>query len=129
MALLSRVRRPGPLVVIALVYLVAASGIMIWRDISVSPDYILLLCVPIALLSGRILGFLRDFVPFVAIFLGYEAMRGIAPKAGIPPHVSDIANIERTVFGGHIPSAVLQSALQGTLGRVLAYVATVVYFC
>jgi len=124
-----RVQRPGPLVVTALVYLVAASGIMIWRGISVSPDYILLLCVPVALLSGHILRFLRDWVPFVAIFLGYEAMRGIAPKAGIPPHVSDLANIEQTIFGGHLPSAVLQAATPGTLGRVLAYGATVVYFC
>ena len=122
-------QRPGPLVVTALVYLVAASGIMIWRGISVSPDYILLLCVPVALLSGHILRFIRDWVPFVAIFLGYEAMRGIAPKAGIPPHVSDLANIEQGMFGGHLPSAVLQAATPGTLGRVLAYIGTVVYFC
>lgn len=115
--------------VIAVVYLVAATGIMIWRGISVSPDYILLLCVPVALLSGRFLGFLRDFVPFVAIFLGYEAMRGIAPKAGLAPHVRDIAGIETGIFGGHVPSAVLQASLTGTLGRVLAYLATVVYFC
>jgi membrane-associated phospholipid phosphatase len=95
----------------------------------VSPDYILLLCVPIALLSGHILRFLRDWVPFVAIFLGYEAMRGIAPKAGIPPHVSDLADVEQTLFGGHLPTAVLQAATPGTVGRVLAYGATVVYFC
>ena len=125
----ARVRRPGPLVVISLVYLAAATGIMLWRDISISPDYILLLCVPIALLSGRFLGFLRDWIPFVAIFLGYEAMRGIAPKIGIPPHVTDIANIETVLFGGHVPSAVLQAATSGTLGRMLAYLGTVVYFC
>jgi membrane-associated phospholipid phosphatase len=126
---LQRVRRPGPLVVSALVYLAAASGIMIWRGISVSPDYILLLCVPLALLSGHVIRFIRDWVPFVAIFLGYEAMRGIAPKAGIPPHVSDLANIEQTMFGGHLPSAVMQSVISGGFGRVVAYAGTVVYFC
>ncbi len=115
--------------VTALVYLVVASGIMIWRGISVSPDYILLLCVPVALLSGHILRFLRDWVPFIAIFLGYEAMRGIAPKAGIPPHISDIADIEQWIFGGHLPSAVLQAWTPGTAGRILAYAGTVVYFC
>src|SRR5438309_7038810 len=124
-----RVRRPGPMVVIAVVYLIAASGIMIWRGISVSPDYILLLCVPVALLSGHVFGFLRDWIPFVAIFLGYEALRGIAPKLGIPPHVSDVAGIETAIFGGHVPSAVLQAATPVALGRVLAYGATVVYFC
>jgi membrane-associated phospholipid phosphatase len=115
-------------VLIALVYLVAATGIMIWRGVSVSPDYILLLCVPIALLSGHFLGFLRDWVPFVAIFLGYEALRGIAPKLGISPHVSDIAGIESALFGGHLPSAVLQAATPGAFGVVIEYAATVVYF-
>ncbi len=126
---LRRFRRPGPLVISALVYLILATAIMIWRGVSVSPDYILLLCVPIALLSGHILRFLRDWIPFVAIFLGYEAMRGIAPKVGIAPHVSDLAAIEQTTFAGHLPSAVLQSITPGVLGRVIAYAATVVYFC
>ena len=80
---LRSVRRPGPLVAISLAYLVAAAGIMIWRGISVSPDYLLFLLIPVALLSGRFIGFLRDWVPFVVIFLGWEAMRGIASKTGL----------------------------------------------
>lgn len=128
--LLRRVRRPGPLVAISLAYLVAVAGILIWRGISVSPDYLLFVLIPVAVLSGRFLGFLRDWVPFVVIFLGWEAMRGIATKTNFTPHVRDLANIESTLFGGHVPSAVLQQALNvGTLGRVLSYGATVVYFC
>ncbi|MGH7722410.1 MAG: phosphatase PAP2 family protein [Candidatus Dormibacteria bacterium] len=127
---LRHVRRPGPLVVISLAYLLASAGILIWRGISVSPDYLLFLLIPVALLSGRFLGFLRDWVPFVVIFLGWEAMRGIADKTGFVPHVSDLAHVETTLFFGHVPSAVLQQTLNvGTLGRVLAYAATVVYFC
>jgi len=124
------VRRPGPLVAISLSYLLVAAGIMIWRGISVSPDYLLFLLIPVALLSGRFLGFLRDWVPFVVIFLGWEAMRGIASKTGFAPHVSDLASLETGLFGGHLPTAVLQQALNvGSLGRVLTYAATVVYFC
>jgi len=126
--LIHRIRRPGPLVVIAIAYLVAASGVMIWRGISVSPDYILLLAVPVALLSGHVFRFLRDWIPFIAIYLGYEALRGIADKTGIAPHVSDIAGIETAIFGGHVPSAVLQAATAGNVQRPLAYLATVVYF-
>jgi membrane-associated phospholipid phosphatase len=127
---LHNVRRPGPLVAISLGYLLAVAGIMIWRGISVSPDYLLLVLIPVALLSGRFLGFLRDWVPFVVIFLGWEAMRGIATKTGFAPHVSDLAHLETGLFGGHLPTAVLQQALNvGTLGRVLSYAATVVYFC
>jgi membrane-associated phospholipid phosphatase len=117
-------------VAISLAYLLAVAGIMIWRGISVSPDYLLFVLIPVALLSGRFLGFLRDWVPFVVIFLGWEAMRGVAPKTGFAPHVSDLAHLETTLFGGHLPTAVLQQALNvGTVGRVLSYGATVVYFC
>jgi hypothetical protein len=74
-ASLGYVRRPGPLVTVSLAYLLLVSGVMIWRGISVSPDYLLLILVPVALLSGRSLTFLRDWVPFIALFLGYEAVR------------------------------------------------------
>lgn len=128
--MLRRVRRPGPLVVISLAYLVAVAGILIWRGISVSPDYLLFLLIPVAVLSGRLFGFLRDWVPFVVIFLGWEAMRGIAVETDFTPHVADLARIETTLFAGHLPTAALQQALNvGTLGRVLSYAATVVYFC
>jgi hypothetical protein len=94
---LRHVRRPGPLVAISLAYLTAVAGIMIWRGISVSPDYLLLVLIPVALLSGRFLGFLRDWVPFVVIFLGWEAMRGIASKTGFAPHVRDLADLKPNV--------------------------------
>ena len=127
---LRSLRRPGPLVGISLGYLLAVSGLMIWRGISVSPDYLLVLMVPVALLSGRFLRFVGDWVPFVALFLAYEAMRGIAPRTGIAPHVGDLAAGERWLFGGHMPSAVLQSTIHGSvIGGAADYFATVVYFC
>jgi membrane-associated phospholipid phosphatase len=126
-ALLGYLRRPGPLVLTSLGYLLLVSGIMIWRGISVSPDYLLLILVPVALLSGRILGFLRDWVPFIALFLGYEAVRGIAPKTGIPVHYGFVIRIDRALFGGTDPSRWLQAHL-GQL-HWLAVACTVVYFC
>jgi membrane-associated phospholipid phosphatase len=86
--------------------------------------------VPVALLSGRFLRFLGDWVPFVAIFLGWEAMRGIAPKTGIAPHVGDLAAAEQWLFGGHLPSASLQGWIDhGASGTAVDYLATVAYFC
>ena len=126
-ALLDYCRRPGPLVAVSLAYLTAVSGVMIWRGISVSPDYLLLILVPVALLSGRIVGFLRDWVPFIALFLGYEAVRGIAPKSGIPVHYRYVIHLDRVLFGGTDPSQWLQARL-GSL-HWLAVVCTVVYFC
>jgi membrane-associated phospholipid phosphatase len=128
--LISPLRRPGPLVAVALAYLGLATGVMIWRGISVSPDYLLFLMVPVALLSGRFLRFVGDWVPFVAIFLGWEAMRGIAPQTGFLPHVGDLAAAETWLFGGHLPTASLQGWIDhGAGGTVVDYAGTVVYFC
>jgi len=127
--LLADIRRPGPMVIISLVYVLILSGIMIWRGISVSPDYLLAIFVPVALLSGHFFGFLRDWVPFVAIFLGYEAMRGIVHNDGITPQVASLANLEKWLFFGHDPSEVLQHMVSGNTLHVMAVMATVVYFC
>lgn len=127
---LHRIRRPGPLVAISIAYLAAAGGILIWRGISVSPDYIFFLLIPPAALSGRLFGFLRDWVPFLIIFLAWEAMRGIVVRTGFTPHVAGLVTMESDIFGGHVPTALLQQWLDnGVLGTVLDYAGTVLYFC
>jgi len=68
-------------------------------------------------------------VPFIAIFLGWEAMRGIVHNDGIAPQVASLANLEKWLFFGHDPSQVLQHAVSGTTLHVLAVAGTVVYFC
>ena len=126
-ASLGYLRRPGPLVVVSLAYLLLVSGVMIWRGISVSPDYLLLILVPVALLSGKFLRFLRDWVPFIALFLGYEAVRGVARKSGIPVHYGYVIRIDKALFGGTDPSQWLHGA--PSLLHWLAIACTVVYFC
>jgi membrane-associated phospholipid phosphatase len=124
---LRRIRRPGPLVAVSLAYLLLVSGVMIWRGISVSPDYLLLILVPVALLSGRFLTFLRDWVPFIALFLGYEALRDIVPKTHIAVHYGFPIHADKALFGGTDPT----QWLQGHLGSLhwLAVACTAVYFC
>jgi membrane-associated phospholipid phosphatase len=126
-ASLGYLRRPGPLIALSLAYLLLVSGLMIWRGISVSPDYLLLILVPVALMSGRFLGFLRDWVPFIALFLGYEAVRAVAPEARFPRHYGFVIRIDKALFGGTDPTQWLQAHL-GTV-RWLAIACTVVYFC
>jgi membrane-associated phospholipid phosphatase len=70
---------------------------------------------------------LRDWVPFIALFLGYEAVRGIAPKSGIQPHYQIVIRADKALFGGTDPSQWLQAHL-GSL-HWLAIACTVVYFC
>ena len=85
------------------------------------PDYLLLILVPVALLSGRAFAFLRDWVPFVALFLGYEALSGVAPKLSIRPQVGSMVHIERALFAGRDPSEVLQRHFGGLHWLVIAY--------
>ena len=126
-ASLGYVRRPGPLVAVSLVYVFLVSGVMMWRGISVSPDYLLLVLVPVALLSGRFLGFLRDWVPFIALFFGYEAIRNLLPKTHFRVHYEFVIRLDKGLFAGTDPS----QWLQAHLGSVhwLRVACTVVYFC
>ena len=121
-----RARRPGPLVAVSVAYLALVSGIMIWRGISVSPDYLLLILVPVALVSGRFFAFLRDWVPFVALFLGYEALSGSRPSSVSGPR-SGRWCILNGPCSPRDPSEVLQRHFGGLHWLVIA--CTVIYFC
>ncbi|HET9780139.1 MAG TPA: phosphatase PAP2 family protein [Candidatus Dormibacteraeota bacterium] len=102
------VRRPGALLVGSLVYLALIFGVMLWRGISIEPEWVVLALLVIAIPLGRGLTFLVDWGPFLLLFLAYEEMRGFAAKTGFAPH--DISGLERALFGGNIPTLVLQHA-------------------
>jgi membrane-associated phospholipid phosphatase len=102
------VRRPGALLVGSLVYLALIFGVMLWRGISIEPEWVVLALLVIAIPLGRGLTFIVDWGPFLLLFLAYEEMRGFAAKTGFAPH--DLSGLERALFGGNIPTLVLQQA-------------------
>jgi membrane-associated phospholipid phosphatase len=104
----SWVRRPGALLLGSLVYLALIFGVMLWRGISIEPEWVVLALLVIAIPLGRGLTFIVDWGPFLLLFLAYEEMRGFAAKTGFQPH--DLSGLERFVFGGNIPTLVLQHA-------------------
>ncbi|HEY7332441.1 MAG TPA: phosphatase PAP2 family protein [Candidatus Limnocylindria bacterium] len=72
---------------------------------------------------------LRDWTPFLVLFLAYELMRGLADDIGMPVHVGDVARLERSLFGGQLPTALLQGWLHPASGTDwLAVAGTVVYY-
>ncbi|MGH2456754.1 MAG: phosphatase PAP2 family protein [Candidatus Limnocylindria bacterium] len=78
-------------------------------------------------LRGRV-AVLRDWMPFLVLFLAYELMRGLADDVGLPVHAADIVALERGLFGGALPTAVLQGWLHPATGvDPLAVVGTLVY--
>lgn len=105
---LARRRRPGALLVGSIVYLAVIFGVMLWRGISIEPEFVVLALLVIAVALGRGIAFLTDWAPFLLLFFAYEAMRGFASKTGFAPH--DLSPVERAVFGGTLPTITLQHA-------------------
>ena len=101
-------RKPGALLIGSLVYLAVIFGVMLWRGISIEPEWVVLALLVIAIALGRGLTFIADWGPFILLFLAYEAMRGFAAKTGFAPH--DLSGMERAVFGGTLPTVTLQHA-------------------
>jgi len=104
----ARTRRPGALLIGSLLYLVVIFGVMLWRGISIEPEWVVLALLVIAIAMGRGLVFIADWGPFLLLFFAYEAMRGFASKTGFAPH--DLSDLERAVFAGTLPTVTMQHA-------------------
>ena len=87
--------------------------LMLWRGISLTPDVVVVGFALAAILLGRGRLFLRDWIPFIALFFAYELMRGYADKFGLPIHVDDIISLERIIGLGGLPTHLVQSLHQG----------------
>jgi hypothetical protein len=94
-------------------YAVLLSILMISRGISVTPDVVVVCFGFAAVLLGRGKLFLRDWIPFIAVFFAYELMRGYADRFGLPIHVTDIISLERIIGLGGLPTTFLQTLHSG----------------
>jgi len=101
-------RRPRLIVVGSVVYLALIFGVMLWRGISIEPEWVVLALLVIAVALGRGRSFVVDWAPFLLLFFAYEAMRGYAGQTGFAPH--DLSGLERALFGATLPTVALQHA-------------------
>lgn len=105
-------------------YMGFAVGLYLWRGIYFTPDRWAILLLVGALLTGRLLSFVRDWIPFVLLIFGYEVLRGIAGTIVTAGDLSlrlrgDYPNVQlegliaadRALFGGHLPTLWLQERL------------------
>jgi len=111
----------------SVVYLALIFGVMLWRGVSIEPEWTLLALLVVAVALGRGRTFIEDWAPFLLLFFAYEAMRGFAAKTGFAPH--DLSGLERAIFGGAIPTLILQRAFYhpGVVG-IQDVVAMIFYF-
>jgi membrane-associated phospholipid phosphatase len=106
-------RAPAKLVILIFVsYMAVAIGLYVWRGASFTPDRWLVFLLVGALLMGRALAFLRDWIPVVLLIAGYEFMRKLAGQMVAEQdryvHVTELIQADRAVFLGHIPTIWLQ---------------------
>jgi membrane-associated phospholipid phosphatase len=116
-------------VVVALGYGSFIALLTLARGVPLTWDLLLVVAGFGLVLFGRTrVQLLREWTPFLVLFLAYELMRGLADDAGLPVHVSDVADLERAIFGGHLPTAILQGWLRPEAGPdLVALLGTVVY--
>lgn len=114
---------------VALGYAALIAFLTVIRGVPVTADVVF-----VALVFGMVIAarsrmtLLREWTPFLVLFLAYELMRGLADDVGLPVHVGDVASLERTLFGGHLPTAVLQGLFHPPTGvDWLAVAGTLVY--
>ena len=108
-------------------YLALVFGVMLWRGISIEPQWVVLALLLVAVALGRGRAFIADWLPFLVLFFAYEVMRGFAPKAGFAAH--DISGWERAIFAGQLPTVYLQDhfyrpaviSIQDWMGMVLYF--------
>lgn len=116
------------LMVALLGYALLVLAIMFGRGLAITPDVLAVAFGLTAVLLGRGRLFLRDWIPFVALLLAYELMRGIADDTGLGVHVTDMVVADRLVSFGLIPTQVLQDALRPAGGvDPIAIGSTIVY--
>ena len=109
-------------------YLTVIVILMLSRNVSITPDRLFIFLLFAALIIGRLRSFLRDWVPFLALLLAYEMLRGFADNH-FPVHVALLVTAEKALFAGYLPTQVLQDLFYkaGTIGwQDIA--ATVIYF-
>lgn len=119
----------GKLLIIAvLTYFIVVSFFMIWHGMWLSPDQFMIVGFVLAILVAQPILFLRDWTPFILLFLSYEYLRGLAPKLGMDVNIYPMIHADQFLFGGKLPPIELQKWLYtpGTI-RFYDYVFTILY--
>jgi hypothetical protein len=117
-----RLLRPSVLVpavfVIVSVLLVAVLGVPYQRDVVAAWVMVGLLCLSLSDLRGYARGLVLEWLPFIAILIAYDSLRGTAGHLfGV--HYLPQLQVDRALFGGTTPTVMLQRWLWH--GQVLWY--------
>jgi len=77
-----------------------------------------LFCFSVSDVKGFLRGLVRDWLPFLALLVAYDSLRGTAGRL-LPVHYMPQIRVDRWLFGGQVPTVTLQRWLWH--GRVTWY--------
>lgn len=86
-------------------------GIFVREPSWPTPDKLLVFATFIAMIFSHATEMLKRFVPFVGLLLVYESFRGIVPYLNDNVSYTWMPDVDRWMFGGHLPTAWLQDRL------------------
>jgi len=89
------------------IYLAVLSVFCVTYNVFPGPEFVVICFFIYAAYRKWTRRFIKDWVPFVALFLAYEAMYGIADNISGIVHVKELISAEFQIFGT-IPTLVLQ---------------------
>ncbi len=75
-----------------------------------TPDKVVIVGLLLAFLVAKPLAFLKDWMPFVALFAAYEYLRGLVPSLGWTVNVYPLIRADEFLFG-QLPTISLQNIL------------------
>jgi hypothetical protein len=91
-------------------FLLVIEAILVYYGLSLTVPFVLLVLLIVFARRGEKLRFVRDFGPFLLVLFAYYSMWGSADDRGGSLQITPQIDAERWLFGGHIPTVVLQQA-------------------
>lgn len=101
-------QHPHVTMAVLLVYSAVGTAWLLDHHVWPSPDIVAFGLFGFAVLSARPLSFLRDWLPFVLLVLGYVALAGIDPSVVTRAHVQFPIDADRFLVFGRLPTLSLQ---------------------
>lgn len=114
---------------LTLIYILFVCIYMISHRIWFSPDQFFIFGLLGTAFAGKARAFLKDWLPFVLLFLGYEFLRGLVPYVSTHVHISQMIAADNFIFG-FLPTVKLQSLLYNPAHlHWYDYLAVTLYIC
>jgi len=104
-------RRLG--LVFCVIYLAVLCIFCVRFNVIPGPEFLVVCFLIYAAYAKWTRRFVKDWIPFIVLFLSFEAMRGIPFNALGFSHVTELASVELRIFGT-IPTLVLQQFYRST---------------